>query len=108
MTPEMQYVLLAFNVVFGIASFFGGVILKGIISDVRSLQAANIEFIRQLGTFATRSEVKADVNEVRSETRDALADIARAQSAGFEKVFAKLDLIQQQVANKADRAELKS
>jgi len=100
------YFLMAFNVVLGIAAFLGGLTVKGILSDVRGLQAANLEFIKQLGTFATRAEVKADVSEVRTETREALADIARAQSEGFEKVFDKLDDIRQQVANKADRSEV--
>jgi hypothetical protein len=107
MIPEMQYVLLAFNAVFGIAGFFGGIIMKGMLSDVKNLQAANLEMVRQLGTFATRADVKADVSEVRNETREALSEIARAQAEGFNKVFDKIDELKSTVAQKADRSEVR-
>lgn len=106
MTPELQYTLLAFNIVFGLAAFFGGIVLRGILTDVKALQAGYLELIKQLSTFATRTEVKADVSEVRTETREALADIGRKQSEGFSKVFDKLDEIQKQVSEKADRKEV--
>jgi cell division protein FtsB len=107
-TPsEPNMLLIAFNVVLALAGVFGGIVLRGLISDVKTLQAANVSLIEKLSLFATRQEVKADVAEVRSETREALAEIARSQAEGFNKVFDKLDEIKSQVANKADRSELR-
>lgn len=106
MNPELQIALFAFNVVLGLAAFFGGMVLRGLMADVKALQAGYLEMIKQLSVFATRAEVKADVSEVRTETREALADLAKKQSEGFSKVFDKLDAIQKQVSEKADRNEV--
>lgn len=104
---EPNLLLLAFNVVLGLAGVFGGIVLRGIISDMKSLNAGHLELTKQQGQFATRAEVKADVADVRVETRQALAEIQRGQQDGFRQVFEKLDQLQRDVAIKADRSELR-
>lgn len=97
--------LLAFNVALALAGLFGGIVLRGIIADVKQLQGANFQIVDRLGGLATRAEVKADVSEVRNETREALVEIARTQQEGFNKVFDKIDDLRNAVAQKADRNE---
>ena len=103
MTIELPVVLLAFNVVFGIAAFFGGVVIRGLLTSVKDLQAGQGQIVKDLGGYAT----KADVSEVRTEQRDTLREMRDEQRQSFSQVFNRLDGLMQQVAQKADRSEVR-
>lgn len=103
MTIDTQYVLLAFNVVFGIAAFFGGMVIKDLSNSVKDLRQADKELTDSLKSYATKDELK----DSRTETRDTLREMRDEQRDGFRQVFDLLNDMRNQIATKADRAEVR-
>lgn len=95
---EVQYVLLAFNVVLGIAGFFGGMVIKDLSASVKELRDADTAMLKSLSNYSTKDEVK----EIRQEQRDTLREMRDEQRDLFNQVFARLDSVSQQLARKAD------
>ena len=101
---EAQYVIIAFNIVLSIASFFGGLFIRDLSSAVKELREADMQMVRNLQGYATKDEVK----DARNEQRSTLREMRDEQREMFRQVFEKLDRMNGQIAEKADRHEVRS
>lgn len=98
---EVPYVLLAINAVIGIASFFGGMVIRDLSAAVKELRDADTAMLNRLANYSTKDEVR----EIRQEQRDTLREMRDEQRENFNLVFSKLDAVTQALASKADRHE---
>jgi Sec-independent protein translocase protein TatA len=96
---DPQWILLGFNVVLGIAAFFGGMVMRDVSASIKELRKADKEMAESLRNYATKDELK----ESRTETRETLKEMRDEQRDSFQQVFQKLDSMTQQIAQKADR-----
>lgn len=100
---EPQYILVAFNVVLSISAFFGGMVMKDLSSAIKELRKADTELANSLRGYATKEELK----DARDEQRETLREMRDEQREMFRQVFEKLDYMRDQIAKKADRAEVR-
>lgn len=85
---ELQFFI---QFVFGVAAFFGGIIMKGQSDAIKDLQAANGRLADRLQDYVLKDEFR----EFRAEQRE-----------NFNLLFEKMDRLTEQIAKKADRIEV--
>lgn len=96
-----QGLLLAFNVVLGIAAFFGGMVIRGQAESIKDLTSELKAMNDKFQNYTPREEFR----ELRTEHRLQMEDLKRSQTAGFEKVFEKLDGMRDEISRKVDRGD---
>lgn len=93
----MENPVLAFNLILGLAAFFGGMVIRDLSQAVKDLRKADQELANKLDGYAKKDdihEVKLMIREVREEER-----------MMFNRVFDKLEAISDDLRNKVSRDE---
>lgn len=89
MTVDLQFFI---QIMLGIAGFFGGFIMKTQSDAIKGLRAAHDEIQKSLQDYVLKDEFR----EFRAEQRE-----------NFRQLFEKVDSVKEQIAQKADRHEVK-
>lgn len=84
------YIIIGLNALLGLIAFFGGMIIRGLREDVKSLRIADEKLADKLSDFTHKDDFK----EFRQEQREM-----------FGELFKKIDSINDKVAGKVDRNE---
>ena len=84
------YIILGLNVLLGLIAFFGGMVIRGLRADVKSLRIADEKLDDKLSDFTHKDDFK---------------DFRQEQREMFSELFRKIDSLNDKVASKADRNE---
>lgn len=106
---ETPYIILAFNVVLSVAAFFGGIVIKGLLASVKSLQEADTKFMERLENYAKVDELREFRTEYREDIRQLfkkIDSVGNSVTTSVEAVRQKIDGMQLEIAKKADRNEV--
>lgn len=95
-----QVLIVVIQILMAIISLIGGALLMSMREAIRELRSADDKLAERLKDYARNDEVREWRRELRDEARLAKDE----QAALFERLFKKLDDLQEKVANKADRA----
>lgn len=95
-----QILIVVIQILMAIISLIGGALLMSMREAIRELRCADDKLSERLKDYARNDEVR----EWRREQRDEARLAKEEQAALFERLFKKLDDLQEKVANKADRA----
>lgn len=79
------------QIVLGLATFFGGMVIKGQSDAIKELQAANAKLADRFQHYVHKDEFR----EFRAEQRE-----------NFRQLFEKVDEVKAQIAQKVDRHEV--
>lgn len=89
MTVDLQFFI---QVALGLAGFFGGFIMKTLADDIKELKETQTGLQNRLQDYVLKDEFR----EMRAEQRD-----------NFRILFEKIDEVKENLANKADRHEVR-
>lgn len=99
MESSIQTLIVVIQILMGIISLIGGAMLVTLQSAIKELRDADRILAADMRNYAKAEELE----RWRAEQREEVRSMRQEQSARFEKIFDKLDAIQETLSNKADR-----
>lgn len=100
MENSIQTLIVVIQILMAIISLVGGAMLMALQSAIKELRDADKQLAADMKSYAKAEELE----RWRSEQREEVRSMRQEQRERFERIFDKLDDIQEKLSNKADRS----